>query len=29
MIQRKELYNLVVKHPDLKFDLLREDKLWY
>jgi len=29
MIQRKGLHDLVVKHPDLKFDLLREDKLWY
>ena len=29
MIQRKGLYDLVVKHPDLQFNLLREDKLWY
>jgi len=29
MIERKGLYNLVVKHPELKFDLLRENKLWY
>jgi hypothetical protein len=29
MIDRKGLYDLVVKHPDLKFDLLRENKLWY
>ena len=29
MIDRKGLYDLVVKQPDLKFDLLRENKLWY
>lgn len=29
MIQRKGLYDLVIKHPDLKFNLLRENKLWY
>jgi hypothetical protein len=29
MIDRKGLYDLVVKHPDLKFELLRENKLWY
>ncbi len=29
MIQRKGLYNLVVKNPDLQFNLLREEKLWY
>ncbi len=29
MIQRKNLYDSVVKHPDLQFNLLREDKLWY
>ena len=29
MIDRKGLYDLVIKHPDLKFNLLRENKLWY
>lgn len=27
MIQRKNLYELVIKHPDLQFKLLRESKL--
>ena len=29
MLDRKQLSNLIVKHPHLKFNLLREDKLWY
>jgi hypothetical protein len=29
MIKRKGLYHLVNKHSDLKFDLLRENIIWY